>query len=189
MSCAKCPPSPPERVVHEDGKEISTIIIGTIPPSAATGTCNLDNCYADALLNEASLRLEEYRDAIGSDNYVMRAGLGGNVKYLLVVFVHDRFGFDVHVRKVRDFRVGLEAKCVISRYQQAHWQAYLDKSEETHNGIQGLWHGLPPYAGGTLIFFLRRLAETDLRPVLVLGALIGAFGNWQCQRDTYGRAR
>jgi len=30
---------------------------------------------ADALLNEASLRLEEYRDAIGSENYVMGRGL------------------------------------------------------------------------------------------------------------------
>jgi len=30
---------------------------------------------ADALLNEASLRLEEYRDAIGSENYVMGRSL------------------------------------------------------------------------------------------------------------------
>jgi len=30
---------------------------------------------ADTLLNEASLRLEEYRNAIGSENYVMGRGL------------------------------------------------------------------------------------------------------------------
>jgi len=74
---------------------------------------------ADALLNEASLRLEEYRDAIGSDNYVMGRGL---------------------VEITRDFRVGLEAKCLIRRRQQV--QAYLDKAQETHNRVQQLTSGL-----------------------------------------------
>lgn len=54
-------------------------------------------------------------------------------KYL-IVFVTVVSVLTSAFGSTRDFRVGLEAKCVIGRHRQA--QAYLDKAQETHKRIE-----------------------------------------------------
>jgi len=73
---------------------------------------------ADVLLKKASLRLEECRDTIDFENYVVAQGL---------------------LTITRDFRVGLEDRWLFGRYQQA--QAYLDKVQETRKRIEQLISG------------------------------------------------
>jgi len=73
---------------------------------------------ADVLLKKASLRLEECRDTIDFENYVVAQGL---------------------LTITRDFRVGLEDRWLFCRYQQA--QAYLDKVQETRKRIEQLISG------------------------------------------------
>jgi len=74
---------------------------------------------ADALLREASTRLEEHRNALDVHNYVMAHGL---------------------LTIAKDYRVGLEERSVVGRHQQA--QVYLDKARETHGKIKQLISGL-----------------------------------------------
>jgi len=55
-------------------------------------------------------------------------------KRFLVVFVAVVSVLTAAFGSTRDFRVGVEDKCVFARRRQA--QAYLDKAQETHKRVE-----------------------------------------------------